>query len=116
MKTHKDLTVYQESLNFVEEIYKITRSFPAIEQFSLSKQLRRAAISIPSNISEGASRKGTKEYIQFLYTSLASLSEVETQIEISFRLNYISNIDEIAQKIVFIRIMLQKLILSLKSS
>ena len=110
MKTHLDLTVYQESLNLVEDVYKITNSFPKHEMFILTSQLRRAAISIPSNISEGATRQSKKEFIRFLYISLSSLSEVETQIEISKRLNYIKENKQVSEKTNYIRRMLLKLI------
>ena len=92
---HKNLRVYQNSLNLVEQIYKITRKFPEEEKFGLISQMRRAAVSIPSNIAEGAARRTKKEFTQFLYISLASLSELETQLEISRRLGYILIIDDI---------------------
>ena len=113
MKTHKDLTVYQESINLVEMIYKITYSFPKHELFNLTSQLRRASVSIPSNISEGATRKSKKEFQRFLYISLGSLSEAETQLEIACRLKYITEFDEIKLKAVYIRRMILKLIESL---
>lgn len=67
IKNHKDLEVYKEAMNLVVLIYKLTRDFPADEKYGLTSQIRRASISIPSNIAEGAARKNTKEYIQFLY-------------------------------------------------
>jgi four helix bundle protein len=91
MKTHKDLEVWRRSLNFVTEIYLVTQSFPKSELYGLSSQLRRAAVSIPSNISEGAARKSPTEFKRFLYISLGSLSEVETQLLISKNLNYLSD-------------------------
>ncbi len=89
MQTHKNLKVWQRSISFVTEIYRITRLFPKEEIYCMALQLRRAAISIPSNIAEGSARKNTKEYIQFLYISLGSASEIETQIIISINLGYI---------------------------
>ena len=92
---HKDLEVYKESMEMVTLIYKITKEFPAEEKYGLTSQIRRAAISIPSNIAEGSARKSTKEYIQFLYHSLGSAAEVETQLELSKRLGFIGNIETI---------------------
>ena len=115
INSHKDLKVWQESMNLVLEVYKITDSLPKNEDFILKPQLRRSVISIPSNISEGFGRKGNKELLQFLYIALGSLSELETQIEIVFRLRYIDNIEETVEKIKFIRVMLTKLIQSIKS-
>jgi len=107
--THKDLKVYQLSLEFVTMIYTITKDFPKLEEYGLISQLRRAAVSIPSNISEGSSRNSTKEFIRFLNIASGSLSEVETQIEIAFRLNYIENKEEIFDKIKTMRKMLYRL-------
>ena len=89
MLTHKNLEVWQDSLNLIEMIYKSTRNFPDDEKFGLVTQIRRAAIAIPSNIAEGYARNYPKELIQFLYVALGSLSELETQFIISKRLNYI---------------------------
>jgi len=112
--SHKDLKVWQESMNLVTEIYSISERFPNHEAYGLITQLRRAAVSIPSNISEGAGRKGKKEFSRFLFIALGSLSEVETQLEIAFRLDYIKDIEETNKKIFFIRKMLANLIKSLK--
>jgi len=94
METHKNLLVWQKSMAFVTELYKLTRKYPNDEQYGLINQLRRAAVSIPSNIAEGCARRNTKEYIQFLYVSLGSASEIETQIIISYNLEYVSNIEQ----------------------
>ena len=91
MQTHKDLDVWKLGIDLVERVYKETKNFPKEEQFGLVSQMRRAAVSIPSNIAEGAARKGNAEFLQFLYISLGSLSELETQILISIRLKYLSN-------------------------
>src|SRR4030066_493381 len=88
VKTHKDLIVWQKSVAFVTDIYRFTRSLPDDEKFGIISQLRRAAVSIPANISEGASRHSTKEYIQFLYISLGSASEIETLLLIVGNLNF----------------------------
>lgn len=86
IKSHKDLKVWQEFMDLVVKIYDITEQFPSNEAFGSTSQLRRASVSIPSNIAEGAGRKGGKEFSRFLFIALGSLSEVETQIEIAFRL------------------------------
>jgi four helix bundle protein len=92
-KTHKDLDIWKEGINLVTKIYEITKKFPKVEIYSLASQMRRASISFPSNISEGAARNSKSEYIRFLYISLGSLSELETQLIISNNLEYVQNID-----------------------
>ena len=114
LKSHKDLEVYKEGMNLVEDIYRITKDFPSDEKFGLISQMRRASVSIVSNIAEGAARKNTKEYIQFLYISLGSLSEIETQIEVSLRLGYLDKDDILNNRINYINSMLSGLINSLK--
>ena len=89
MATHKDLEVWKISMDFVVDVYKLTQFFPNDEKFGLTSQLRRAAVSIPSNIAEGAARKGAKEYIQFLYIALGSIAELDTQLIIAERLGYV---------------------------
>ena len=113
LKSHKDLKVWQESMTLVVAVYKATEDFPKHEIYGLTSQIRRAAVSIPSNIAEGAGRRGNKEFIRFLYIALGSLSEVETQLEIAFRLNYLESIEDINKSIYFIRKMLANLIKSL---
>ncbi|HAR72419.1 MAG TPA: four helix bundle protein [Flavobacteriaceae bacterium] len=115
MESHKDLKVWQESMNLVVEIYKITNYFPKEELYALTSQMKRSALSIPSNIAEGAGRNGKAEYCRFLYIALGSASELETQIEIAYRLNFISDIKNLDSKIRFIKNMLSKLIKSLSS-
>ena len=101
-------------MDFVELIYKITGEFPENEKFGLISQLRRAAISIPSNLAEGAGRKSTKEFIQFLYIALGSSSEIETQLEIAMRLGYMKNQTNTFDLLTDIRKLIQGLIRSLK--
>jgi len=91
LKSYKDLKVWQRSYQLCLEIYKITKGFPDEEKYGLTSQLRRAAVSVPSNISEGYGRKTTPEYIQFLYIAYGSVCEIETQILLSGDLGYISN-------------------------
>jgi four helix bundle protein len=89
VKTHKDLIVWQKAMDFVEEIYKLTDIMPKTELYGLTSQIRRSAISIPSNIAEGAARNHNKEFIQFLYVALGSVSELETQLLLAERLEFI---------------------------
>lgn len=90
MKTHKDLKVWQRSLEFVTVIYTLTNNFPQSEKFGLTNQIRRSAVSIPSNIAEGSARNHDKEFIQFLYIALSSASELDTQIRISVNLEFLN--------------------------
>ncbi len=77
------------AMDLVLMMYEITRTFPVSENYGLTSQIRRAAVSIPSNIAEGASRRSKKEYSQFLYVAKGSLSELDTQLELAQRLNYL---------------------------
>ena len=86
---HKDLTVYKKSIELVSEIYSQTEHMPSDEKFGLISQMRRASVSIPSNIAEGASRKSMAERKRFYEISRSSLVELDTQIEISKSLNYL---------------------------
>ncbi len=89
VKTHKDLDVWKKAIDFTTEIYMVTKSFPSDEKYGLVSQVRRAAISVSSNIAEGAARNSKKEFVQFLYVALASASELDTQLIISRNLGYI---------------------------
>jgi four helix bundle protein len=91
MKTHHDLDVWKISIEFVTMIYKYTENFPMSEMYGLTNQLRRAAVSIPSNISEGASRNTAKDFDHFLAISLGSISELETQLIIAKNLGYLKD-------------------------
>lgn len=90
---HKKLKVWQESVKFSIDIYKITNIFPPHEQFGLVSQLRRASVSIPSNIAEGSKRGTTKDFASFLRIAHGSSAEVETQLLIAKELNYIKEND-----------------------
>jgi four helix bundle protein len=92
-KTHKDLEIWQKGIDFVTAVYKITRDFPKEEMYGLITQMRRAAISYPSNIAEGAARNSTPEYIRYAYIALGSLPELETQFIIANNLGYIKDIN-----------------------
>jgi four helix bundle protein len=89
VSTHKDLDVWQKSIDFVTSIYKATEFFPNREIYGLTSQIRRSAVSIPSNIAEGASRKSKTEFKQFLYIALSSGAELETQLIIANNLEYL---------------------------
>lgn len=90
IRSFKDLIVWQKSADLAVFIYEVTKQFPRDELYGLTSQLRRAAISISSNMAEGFKRSSRKEKLQFYSISLGSLSEVESQLEIARRLNYIS--------------------------
>lgn len=87
IRSYKDLKVYQKAMDLVIEIYKVTRNFPDTERFGLVSQMRRSAVSIPSNIAEGQQRNSLKEYLNFLSVARCSLAELETQINIVKRLD-----------------------------
>ena len=91
MWSYKDLRVRRIGMDLVETVYDLTRGFPPDERYGLVGQMRRAAVSIPSNIAEGHARRYRKEYRQHLSVALASLAELETQVEIALRLQYIAN-------------------------
>ena len=113
IRDYKDLEVWKESINLLEEVYKIISTLPPKENYSLTDQIRRSAISVPSNIAEGHERKTTKEFIQFLYIASASASELETQLIITNRI-YSIECQTCFDKIIIIKKMLYKLISSLK--
>jgi four helix bundle protein len=116
IRSFKDLIVWQRSMDLGVTIYKITQKLPAIEQFGLISQLRRAAVSIPSNIAEGYGRQSTGNYRQFLSISRGSLMEIETQIDICGRLKYLaqSDTENIFKEITEISKMLTSLISKIK--
>ncbi|HVT01084.1 MAG TPA: four helix bundle protein [Patescibacteria group bacterium] len=118
VNTYKDFTVWQKSIQLVEEVYLITKQFPKDELFGITNQMRRAVVSIPSNIAEGFARKSIKERNQFYSIAFGSAMELETQLIISKRLDFIpedkfkkaeSIIDEVLR-------MLNRLCLNTKSS
>ena len=89
MATHRDLIVWQEAMKLVAAVYQTTDLLPKREWFGLTAQTRKAAVSIPSNIAEGAGRNSTREFIQFLGIATGSLAEVETQLELGVMLKYV---------------------------
>ncbi|WP_348773454.1 four helix bundle protein [Halomonas sp. A020] len=92
MRKHQELRVWQQTMDLVEHVYTLTKTFPDDETYGLTSQMRRSAVSVPSNIAEGAARGSTQEFIRFLYISQGSLSELETQLLIAQRLNYLPDI------------------------
>lgn len=90
MKGHRDLIAWQKAMQLVTEIYRITRTFPKEETYGLTAQIRRAAISVPSNLAEGHGRSSRKEFHQFVAQARGSLVEVETQLEIALNLGYLT--------------------------
>ena len=110
---HKNLEAWKQAMLLVEQVYKTTTRFPAHELYGLTSQMRRAAVSVPSNLSEGAARNGSREYINFLGISLGSLAELETQAIIASRLEYadtvglLNSINEVRALLVGLRNHLQ---------
>ena len=96
-KPHKKLEVWKKAIDLTVLVYKSTDSFPETEKFGLVSQMRRAVVSIASNIAEGAARQTKKEFAQFLHNAQGSLSELDTQVVISRRLGYLSA--EVAQNL-----------------
>ena len=90
VQNYKDLIVWQKSMNLVADVYKLTKLLPKEEIYALALQMRRAVISIPSNIAEGQKRKSSKEFCNFLSIARGSLGELETQLLICVQLNYLS--------------------------
>ncbi|OCA69793.1 four helix bundle protein [Chryseobacterium artocarpi] len=116
MANFKDLLVWQKSIDFITEIYKATDTFPKNEFYGLISQIRRAAVSIPSNIAEGNSRRSKPDYLQFLKISRGSCAEVETQLIISKNLKFLNEEDysKLNERLIEISKMLNGLINSLQ--
>ncbi len=116
METHKDLNVWKDAIGLVAEIYRITKEFRRDELYSITSQIRRAAVSIPANISEGSARGYSVEYIRYLRISQASLAELETLLVISTQLGYLQadTHKDIQGKLFKINAQLSGLIKSLK--
>jgi four helix bundle protein len=117
LKNYKELKVWQKTYQLSLEVYKITAEFPVEEKYGLTSQIRRAVVSVPSNIAEGYGRKTTTDYIKYLYIAYGSLCELETQILLSRDLNLIesSNAKVIIDEIHGVERMLKALIKSLEN-
>lgn len=117
-KPHKKLICWQLGVKFSVEIYKISQKFPEHEKFGLSSQIRRASVSIPTNIAEGAARNTTKEFINFLFIALGSVSEMDTLITIATQIGYLekSEEDQLIKKIEDISKLISGLIKKLKET
>lgn len=115
-KPHKRLDVWKKAIDLILDIYKLSEAFPRTEVYGLTSQMRRAAVSVASNIAEGAGRQTRKEFINFLHVAQGSLSELDTQLVIATRLEYVpaDTYKEIENKIEEISKMLTGLIKSLK--
>ncbi|MFZ0980371.1 MAG: four helix bundle protein [Candidatus Acidiferrales bacterium] len=98
---YKELKIWQKGMSLAKSVYRLTMRFPADERFGLSAQMRRAAVSVPSNIAEGQARHGTREFLQFLSHASGSLAELETQVLLSMDLGYCkeSEVSSIANEI-----------------
>jgi len=118
IEDHKGLKIWKRARDLVLDIYRLTERYPKSERFNLISQMRRAAISVPSNIAEGIARLSTKEYIRFLLISTGSLAELETQLILSADLGYISTgekkVDELMANMLILRKQLYATVRSLK--
>ena len=99
VNTHHDLDVWKRSISYVTNIYELTGTFPSEERFGLISQIRRSEISIPSNVAEGAARRSDKEFLQFLYISIGSVAELETQLIISNNLKFMESSDQLLSEL-----------------
>jgi len=115
LKNYKELQVWQKAYQLCLEVYRVTKGFPKDEMYGLISQIRRAAVSVPSNIAEGYGRKTTREYVHSLYVAYGSICELETQILISHDLDYIESdiFDKLQEEIGDVERMLKGLIKSL---
>ena len=94
-RPHYRLQAWREAMELVKEVYRVTQAFPKEEMFGLSAQVRRAAVSVPSNIAEGAARRGAREFAQFLNIAMGSISELDTQLMIAASLGYLTEDDPV---------------------
>ena len=113
--THRDLLAWQRAILLVRTVYAVTDRFPKRERFELSKQIRRAAVSVPSNIAEGAARASRREFARFVGIARGSLSELETQLIVSEMLGYLDNASPIMDDVDSLKKLLNGLHKSLRS-
>lgn len=111
---YSNLAVWKYAVEFVTDIYKVTECFPKSEMYGLTSQIRRSAVSVPSNIAEGAARTSQKEFLQFLSIAIGSLAELDTQLLIAKNLSYLKgqSYDELSSQLISVR----KMALGLKNS
>jgi four helix bundle protein len=114
-RPHEGLDVWQRAMTLVELVYACSAAFPDVERFGLTAQIRRSAVSVPSNIAEGAARRSTPDYLRFLSISRGSLSELDTQLQIAARLGYTKISTEISECIDSVFSMLTGLMNSLQT-
>jgi len=112
---HNKLKIWKEAMSLTKDVYIDTSKFPDSEKYSLANQIRRSAVSVPSNIAEGAGRYSDKEFLQFLYIARGSLSELETQLILSADLGYLKNIKDYTRRMEGIRKMISGMIKHLKT-
>lgn len=98
IRSYKELRVWQGGMDVVEAVYRISASFPKSEMYGLTSQIRRAAVSVPSNIAEGHARSSTREYLNHVSIAQGSLAEIETQIEIARRLGYVRDVNSFFER------------------
>lgn len=115
LKSYKELKVWQKSIELVKEVYRISEKFPQKESYGLSIQMRRASVSIPSNIAEGYSRKNLKEYLQFLRVAYGSSAELETQLIIAKDLYHSLNYQKLESLLEEVQKMLNVMIKKLEN-
>ena len=113
IKTYKDLIVWQKAMDLAEQTYKLTKGFPKEETYGLTSQLRRAVVSVPSNIAEGQARQSTAEFKNFLSIAQGSLAEVETQLLLAIRFEYLTQ--QQAAPALSLREEISKMLASLRS-
>ena len=112
VKSYKELIVWQKAMDLVEEVYRLSKAFPKEEIYALINQVRRAVVSIPSNIAEGQARQSKAEFLNFLSIAQGSLAEVETQLLLAIRLSYLSESE--TQKAMQLREEISKMLASLR--
>lgn len=117
MKTHKDLQAWRSAVDLAKEVYEVTSQYPKEELYGLCSQMRRSAVSIASNIVEGASRSGKREFAQFLRVALGSASELDTQVEISKAAGLHENagLERLQERVIHVKKLVYGLIRSLRS-